>query len=274
MTKRSFRALLAVPALVALLIALPAGAAPGKDPDERELAATMVIDYVMGEVQCGNCGPGGSPMTYPTCDYAIFVQFPKVKGAEDYHVVLRDNDPRVNTTYDLHGPPFQDVVGEYTAPAGTHRFGGFTSGSGAAPCAVTDPYMGGRFVIEKAVATMGQSRVVQGKVRARAKNGPGRLRVNLIAYQRFKWRVVAHTTSDVQGNYEVEAPPGTKDIKRWRVGVGRRGYCLAGVRACKVVAEFSFRRSGDEDRRTFDFETEARHRDVWGGPGPIPRPRG
>jgi hypothetical protein len=252
----------------AVALTLPAGAAERKDPGARKLDAAMVVQYQYADTACGNCGPGGGPATFPTCSYAIFVEFPEVKGGEDYHVVLRDNDPRVNTTYDLHGPPFQDDVEGYRAPAGMHRFGGFTSGSGGAPCAVTDPYMGGRFKILKAEVAIGQTRVVAGRLRARARGGVGRIKVNLVGLTGQKWRVIASTRSDVQGNYELRAPAGRKNIKRWRVGPHRSGFCVAGVRACAEVAEITFDKSGDDDRRTVNFETDGRHRDVWGSDVP------
>jgi hypothetical protein len=265
--KRAALVLLVFTAAVVAL-ALPAGAAEKKDPNTRKLNAAMVIQYQYAEVPCGNCGPGGAPATYPTCSYAIFAEFPEVKGGEDYHLVLRDNHPLVNTTYDLHGPPFQDNVEGYKAPAGMHRFGGFTSGSGGAPCAVTDPYMGGRFKILKAEVTIGRSRVVAGRLRARSKGGPGRIKVNLVGLVGHKkWRVIGSTRSDVQGNYELRVPAGRKGIKRWRVGPHRSGFCVTGVRACAEVAEIEFAKSGD-DRRTINFETVGRHRDVWGSDVP------
>lgn len=250
----------------AAVLALVAGAqAQAADANERPLNAQLVLHTVPGEFTCGNCGPGGTPQVLQTCSYGVFVQFPDVKGAEDYNIVLKDNHPRVNTTYDRHGPPFDDEGADYKAPAGFHWFGAFTGGSFNSTCdQAPDDTKSGRFEILKAVAIMGQERVVSGTLRAKANGGPGRIPVNLVGFSGGKWRFLTRTTSEVSGDYELRVPASAKKVTKFRVGVDRHGWCVTGERTCAETAELTFDRSGNQDHRTVNFETHGRHAKTWG----------
>lgn len=261
MNRKTLALAIAAAALVLALVATPrAGAA--NSGSERKINAQMVLDSRLTNWVCDNCGPNGTPLPLTSCDYEDFVQFPIVKGAVDYEIVLQDRDPRVNTTYHLKGPPFADDHDGYKAPAGTHRFGGFTGGSGPAPCP-SDPYMNGRFVILKAVAIMGQKRIISGSVHAR-RAVPGRQQIMFLASPSGPR---PRTQSSRTGEYEYELPSDYRAITRWRVVVlGQGNWCVVGVRHCAESARVTFpsKSSADEIRRHVSFESVARHADKYG----------
>ncbi len=121
----------------------------------EKLSAHFVLATQNYTEPCSNCGPGGTPLDLQRCSWAIFLEFPVVPGATSYRAVVQDTNPRVNTTYDLTGPPFSDDKDGYKAPPGTHRFGGFTGGSGPAPCYSLSDFKG-RFILKKAFVTTKQ----------------------------------------------------------------------------------------------------------------------
>jgi hypothetical protein len=148
-------AVLASP-LVTAGVSLAAG-----NTTERQLSAQLVIDSHITPFVCGNCGPGGTPETLMSCQFYVFVQFSPVPLAQSYSVVVKDRDPRVAPSRTLTGPPFSDVgppfagePGEFRAPAGTHRLGPLTGGSGPASSCPTEPTLNGRLSITKAVAIL------------------------------------------------------------------------------------------------------------------------
>jgi hypothetical protein len=141
---------LAALALALLVAALPAPGAPAK-PETKKLTAVMDVASRIIEFPCSQCGPGGTPVMLQSCEYKLYLQYPDVKGAKSYDVVVQDKHPRVNTTYNLHAPPFQDDEEWAEAPRGAHRFVGFTGGSGAPPCPTMADFAA-RFEIHSAVA--------------------------------------------------------------------------------------------------------------------------
>jgi hypothetical protein len=111
-----------------------AHAAKAKHAETKKINAQMGVFTIEQQVECKGCGVDGTDY-YPTCGYSLYLEYPDVPGATSYDITVRDKHPRVNTTYHLHSPPFQDNVKDAKqAPAGSHLFVGFTSGGGPPPC--------------------------------------------------------------------------------------------------------------------------------------------
>ena len=186
---------------------------------EVKINAQMVIASVVVSGVCARCGPGGTDTTEERCRFAIFVQFPHVAGAASYNVVVQDKHPRVNTTRNFTGPPFNDNIEGYKTPGGAHWFGGLTGGAGPAPCP-TDPYEGGRFEILKAVAIFdGKGRIV-GTVRKADGTGAAGTRVTASGTS------TVSTKTTAGGGYSMK-------VKDGRYQVSAKGYCVVGPAGCK-----------------------------------------
>jgi hypothetical protein len=191
--------------LLLLLLSVPA-VAHAKE-SERKLSAHLVLDtqeYTDG--------------TNPRCSYAVFVEFPDVKGAVSYRVDVQDKDPRVNTTNRFSGPPFNDDVDGYKAPAGSHRFGGMTGGGGPAPCPSLSDFAG-RFEIKKAVAILDSKPRIAGTITDADGKGVSGVSVDLGG---------ARATTGADGGYSEVVTKG-----RHTVSAGK-GYCAGGsAKSCQ-----------------------------------------
>lgn len=206
MRRRAPLLLLLALALAATVAPASASAASIKNP------AQMVVDIKEETVQCSNCGPNGTPSEYPVCSYAVFVQFPDVAGAKSYNVVVRDNHPRVNTTRNFTGPPFNDDVEGWKAPAGTHRFGGLTGGGGPPPCP-SDPYQGGRFEILKSTVSFGD----EARIIGRATKSDGSPAAGVKVSARGPRNATA--TTNAAGTYSMK-------VRKGRYSVSAGGLCV------------------------------------------------
>jgi hypothetical protein len=225
-------------ALAPLALLTTAGAAE-KD-HERAIGARLVLDtqpFMDGEAE--------------RCAYAVFVEFPEVKGAVSYRVVVQDKDPRVNVTRTLVGPPFNDDVEDYKAPSGSHRFGGLTGGAGPAPCPALGDFSG-RFEIKEAVAVLDGKRRIAGTVKDADGKGVGGVSISVGGER---------TTTGADGTYSQVVKQG-----RHTVSAGR-GYCATGGGStCERSRTVEVR----EGTKTVDFAAEThtlagRIRKVCGG---------
>ena len=186
---------------------------------EVKINAQMVIATQESVADCSRCGPHGTDTKVERCSYAIFVQFPAVAGAASYNVVVQDKHPRINTTRNLTGPPFNDNSEGFKTPAGAHWFGGLTGGSGPAPCP-TDPYEGGRFEILKAVAIFDDKARIVGNVKDADGNGVPGVRVTARGARTYS------ATAGIGGAYNMK-------VKKGRYAVSARPYCVVGAAGCK-----------------------------------------
>lgn len=138
-------------ALTGLSVVVPATQGARKHAETKKINAQFGVFTIDSTGTCSGCGVDGAN-TYPVCSYSLYLEYPDVPGATSYDLVVRDNHPRVNTTYHLHSPPFQDAVKDAKqAPAGSHVFVGFTGGGGPPPCPTWADFES-RFDILSAVA--------------------------------------------------------------------------------------------------------------------------
>ncbi len=238
-------------ATVALLLVLASSAlgAPaasaGEDGRRVPLAAQFVYDFKTTPYVCAQCGPGGTPLDLVGCDYAVFVQFPVVARASSYRVRLADHHPRVNVVRDLTGPPFNDDVEGYKAPAGMHRFGGLTGGSytvsedyGCPPPG--DATQNGRFELLEAYATIPDDGKLHVSGTVHDGDGKGVAGVKVTVGSK-------KATTDSSGGYDVVVKKGTYTVSA-------AGYCVVGKPGCARSTSVKLPPS-----RTVDFAPPPEH---------------
>ena len=91
-------------AVLAGVAALPGGF-PAQTPNEVKISASIHVEVDRFMSDCPRCGPNGTDIKIPSCNFVAVAQFPNYNGAVSYSVTVSDT---VLGDRGFTGPPFYD----------------------------------------------------------------------------------------------------------------------------------------------------------------------
>jgi hypothetical protein len=143
-------------AVLAGVAALPGGF-PAQTPNEVKISASIHVEIDRFMSDCPRCGPNGTDIKIPSCNFVAVAQFPNYRGAVSYSVTVSDT---VLGDRGFTGPPFYDDQEGWETPSGVHWFG-LSGGGGAGDCSGAEAEMRARYKVKSAVATFdGKARII------------------------------------------------------------------------------------------------------------------
>ncbi|MDX6672232.1 MAG: Carboxypeptidase regulatory-like domain [Solirubrobacteraceae bacterium] len=159
-------------------------------------------------------------MDITSCEYEAIVQFPDIRGALSYQVVVHDSHPAYNKDRPFTGPPFYDNQDGWHTPSGMHWFG--LSGAAGPNCDGIGAEVA-RYQLRKVVAVFDSKPRIFGSVAdADGKPVPG-ARISISG-------VSSHSAvTGPAGIYSVVVRKGRHQVR------APAGFCVVGVQPCTPV---------------------------------------